>query len=160
MNKKLLGAEILRHPIIRKLIESQQFSTSQIIKLIAEQLSPAQADLYINAETEGKAQDVYRNLAKQLHPDRSNDPKDNEAFRQVAALYNAKTKPEEVLEILKSIYGNKAQEKYEKILQRRKQAAGGQQQQKQQTKPSGLTPEQVEDAKKVKEANNALFLKN
>ena len=67
MNKKLLGAEILRHPIIRKLIESQQFSTSQIIKLIAEQLTSAQADLYINAETEDKAKDAYRKLARQLH---------------------------------------------------------------------------------------------
>ena len=39
MNRRLIGANVLKHPIIKRLLESRMFTTSEVVRVIAEEMS-------------------------------------------------------------------------------------------------------------------------
>ncbi len=92
MNRRLIGASVLKHPIVKRLLESRMFTTSEVIRIVAEELSAEEVNAFLNAAKEDPkkgATKAYRDLAKKYHPDRNkDDPEAEVAFKQATNLNN------------------------------------------------------------------------
>ena len=90
MNRRLIGANVLNHPIIKRLLESRMFTTSEVIRVIAEELSAEEVSAFIDAakaDPKKGATKMYRTLSKKYHPDRNKDnPEAEAAFKQTMNL--------------------------------------------------------------------------
>jgi hypothetical protein len=90
MNRRLIGADVLKHPIIKRLLESRMLTTSEVVRVIAEELSTEEVNAFLDAakaDPKKGATKAYRNLSRKYHPDRNKDnPEAEAAFKQTMNL--------------------------------------------------------------------------